>query len=179
MYWRNQFWLRSNKYNTHMCLCLMSWSSSLVYWLEDREVFLRFPAGSRDVSLLQSPQTRCGAPCWTDNWGSFPGTKQPVDEADHSPPFSTDFQNVWNCTSTSLHPFMVRLYIYMDITVIVETQTSQRTLQKQKIRLDVHESVLRDTIMKVTNKMQPYRLIYFSLSALHVSGDVFAHHQEH
>jgi len=33
--------------------------------------------------------------------------------------------------------------------------------------------------MKVTNKMQLYRLIYFSLSALHVSGDVFAHHQEH
>ena len=29
-------------------------------------------------------------------------------------------------------------------------------------------------IMKVTNKMQLYRLIYFSLSALHVSGDVFA-----
>jgi len=36
-----------------------------------------------------------------------------------------------------------------------------------------------DTIMKVTNKMQLYRLIYYSWSALHVSGDVFAHHQEH
>jgi len=33
--------------------------------------------------------------------------------------------------------------------------------------------------MKVTNKMQLYRLIYFSLSALHVSGNVFTHHQEH
>jgi hypothetical protein len=33
--------------------------------------------------------------------------------------------------------------------------------------------------MKVTNKMKIYWLIYFSLSALHVSGDVFAHHQEH
>ena len=33
--------------------------------------------------------------------------------------------------------------------------------------------------MKVTNKMQLYRLIYFSLSALHVSGDVFAHYQGH
>jgi hypothetical protein len=33
--------------------------------------------------------------------------------------------------------------------------------------------------MKVTNKMQVYRLIYFSFSALHVSGDVFAHHQKH
>jgi hypothetical protein len=34
------------------------------------------------------------------------------------------------------------------------------------------------TIMKVTNKMQLYKLIYFSLSALHVSGDAFAHHPE-
>jgi len=35
------------------------------------------------------------------------------------------------------------------------------------------------TFMKITNKMQLYRLIYFSLSALHVLGNVFAHHQEH
>jgi hypothetical protein len=34
-------------------------------------------------------------------------------------------------------------------------------------------------IMKVNNKMQLYRLIYHSKSALHVSGDVFAHRQEH
>jgi hypothetical protein len=45
-------------------------------------------------------------------------------------------------------------------------------------KLDVHKSVHRDTVMKVTNKVQLYGLIYFSLSALHVSGDVFAHHQE-
>jgi len=45
-------------------------------------------------------------------------------------------------------------------------------------RLAVHKSVHRDTITKVTNKMQLYRLIYYSKAALHVSGDVFAHHQE-
>jgi len=33
-------------------------------------------------------------------------------------------------------------------------------------------------IMKATNKMQLCRLIYYSLSAPHVLGDVFAHHQE-
>jgi len=33
--------------------------------------------------------------------------------------------------------------------------------------------------MKVTNKMQLYRLIYYSLSALRVSVDIFAHHKEH
>ena len=33
--------------------------------------------------------------------------------------------------------------------------------------------------MKVTDKMQLRRLIYFSLSPLHVSGNVFTHRQEH
>jgi len=33
--------------------------------------------------------------------------------------------------------------------------------------------------MKITNKMQLYKLIYYSKSALRVSGDVFAHHQKH
>jgi hypothetical protein len=46
-------------------------------------------------------------------------------------------------------------------------------------KLDVYESVHRDIITKTTNKMQLCRLICYSLSALHVSGDVFAHHQEH
>jgi hypothetical protein len=43
---------------------------------------------------------------------------------------------------------------------------------------DVHESVHRD-ITKTTIEMQLFRLIYYSVSALHVSGDGFAHHQEH
>jgi hypothetical protein len=32
---------------------------------------------------------------------------------------------------------------------------------------------------KITNKMQLCRIIYCSLTALHVSSDIFAHHQEH
>jgi len=31
----------------------------------------------------------------------------------------------------------------------------------------------------MTNKMQMCRIIYYSLAALHVSSDTFAHHQEH
>jgi hypothetical protein len=27
--------------------------------------------------------------------------------------------------------------------------------------------------------MQPCRIVYYSLTALHVSSDIFAHHQEH
>jgi len=34
-------------------------------------------------------------------------------------------------------------------------------------------------IIKVTNKMQLYWLIYYSWSAVHVLGDIFANHQEH
>jgi len=33
--------------------------------------------------------------------------------------------------------------------------------------------------MKMTNKMQLCRIIYYSLAALHVSSVIFAHHQEH
>jgi len=33
-------------------------------------------------------------------------------------------------------------------------------------------------ITKTTKKMQLCRLIYYSVPALHVSGDVFSHHQE-
>jgi hypothetical protein len=33
--------------------------------------------------------------------------------------------------------------------------------------------------MKMTNEMQQCRTIYCSLAALHVSSDIFAHHQEH
>ena len=36
-----------------------------------------------------------------------------------------------------------------------------------------------DNFMDVTNEMQLYRLIYYSRSPLHVSGDVFAYHQAH
>jgi len=45
--------------------------------------------------------------------------------------------------------------------------------------LDIHGSVHHDTITKLTNKMQLCRLIYCSLTALHVSRGIFAHHQEH
>jgi hypothetical protein len=39
--------------------------------------------------------------------------------------------------------------------------------------------IIPDTTMKITKKDALYRFIYYSKSVLHVSGDVFAHHQEH
>jgi len=47
------------------------------------------------------------------------------------------------------------------------------------MNLDVYGSVHRDIIVKITNNVQLHRLIYYSKSALHVSGDIFSHHQEH
>jgi len=48
-------------------------------------------------------------------------------------------------------------------------------LNQSYVDHDVHESVYRCTITNRTNKMQLYRLIYFSFSALLVSGGIFAH----
>jgi len=47
------------------------------------------------------------------------------------------------------------------------------------LKIDIHESAHCDIIMNTTNEMQLYKLIYYSKPALHVSGDVFPHHQEH
>ena len=53
-----------------------------------------------------------------------------------------------------------------------ETQFCWVTVSK----LDIHGSVHHDRITKLTNKMQLCRIIYCSLTALHVSSDNFAHH---
>ena len=45
--------------------------------------------------------------------------------------------------------------------------------------LDVHEPVHVDTTIKTAKQNALYRLIYYSMTALLVSGDVFAHHREH
>jgi hypothetical protein len=39
-------------------------------------------------------------------------------------------------------------------------------LKKKYYKLDAHESVHRDTTIKITNKMRLYRLIYYSMSTL-------------
>jgi len=44
--------------------------------------------------------------------------------------------------------------------------------------LDIHGSVHHGIITKKTNKMQLCRIIYCSLTTLHVPSDIFAHYQE-
>ena len=45
--------------------------------------------------------------------------------------------------------------------------------------LYIHGSVHHEVLMKMTNKVQLRKIIYCSLTALRVSSDIFAHHQEH
>jgi hypothetical protein len=51
---------------------------------------------------------------------------------------------------------------------------------QKTVQLDNHVSVHHDTIFtKMTHKMQLCMIVYCSLTTLHVSSDIFAHHQEH
>jgi hypothetical protein len=57
--------------------------------------------------------------------------------------------------------------------IVVATNVPQALLGKRNVADKVncyYENNQQDAL---------YRLIYYSKSALHVSGDVFAHHQEH
>jgi hypothetical protein len=52
--------------------------------------------------------------------------------------------------------------VFNIINFILYVVNPQMLLRDTFIRVDVHESVHRDIIMKVTNRLQLYRLIYYS-----------------
>ena len=87
--------------------------------------------------------------------------------------------NNWDFPSSNGNRTTVRKNLQSRLCAVFCSTVSALCRATASVTHDVHESVHRDTIMEVTNKMQLYRLIYFSLSALQVSGVVFAHHQEH
>jgi len=63
------------------------------YWLDDRMIGVRIPAGAGNFSLRHRVQTGSGAhvasyPMGT--WGSFPGRKAAGAEANTSPPSSAE-----------------------------------------------------------------------------------------
>jgi hypothetical protein len=55
------------------------------------------------------------------------------------------------------------------------------SLNSDNIDTNIHGNLTLDEAEDYENNQQDalYRLIYYSKSALHVSGNVFAHHQEH
>jgi hypothetical protein len=74
-------------------------SVSLVsdYGLDDRAIELRYSAEATDFSSSLCVQTGSGAhpaSCTMGTGGPFPGVKaQPERDADHSPPYSAEFEN--------------------------------------------------------------------------------------
>jgi len=68
------------------------------------------------------------------------------------------------------------MYVKVPTTLQRVQKQSARTekgLKKRKVKVFLNNC---DIIVKITNEMQLYRLIYYSKSALHVSGDFFAHY---
>jgi hypothetical protein len=74
-------------------------SGSIVsdYWLDDRAIGVRSPAGAKDSSSNLCVQTGSGAhpaSCTMSTGGPFPGGKErPGRDADHSPPSSAEVVN--------------------------------------------------------------------------------------
>jgi hypothetical protein len=74
-------------------------SGSIVsdYGLDDREIGVRFLAGTKDFSCILCVQTGSEAhpaSCTMGTGGPFPGAKaRPGRDADHSPPFSAEVEN--------------------------------------------------------------------------------------
>jgi hypothetical protein len=74
-------------------------SGSIVsgYWLDDRAIEVRSPAGAKDFSCSLCVQTSSGAhpaSCTMGTGGPFPGAKaRPGGDADHSPLSSAEVEN--------------------------------------------------------------------------------------
>jgi hypothetical protein len=74
-------------------------SGSIVsdYWLDDRAIGVRFPAGAKDFPTILCVQIGSGAhpaSCTMGTGGPFPGVKaRPGRDADHSPPSSAEVVN--------------------------------------------------------------------------------------
>ena len=76
-----------------------------------------------------------------------------------------------------LHIYSIIYFIYIYIYIYALFLSKQIFVKHFVLLFTVLCVVIQ--FMKITNKMQLCRIIYCSLTALHVSGDIFAHHQEH
>jgi hypothetical protein len=69
------------------------------------------------------------------------------------------------------------LYVYLFISVEPYFLVFIKSYMENEMRLNL---TLMNSCNYENNQQDAlYRLIYYSKSAVHVSGDVFAHHQEH
>jgi hypothetical protein len=77
------------------------------YGMDDREVGVRVPVGSRILTSPCRPDRLWGPPnlLYNGYGGSFPGVKRPRREADHSPPASAEIKKMW-----IYNPLPIRLH---------------------------------------------------------------------
>jgi hypothetical protein len=81
------------------------------YGLDDREVGVRVPVGSRIIFSPRRPDRFWGPPSllsigYRGGGAHSPGAKHRVREADHSPPASAEVKKMWIYTSTPPYAFM-------------------------------------------------------------------------
>jgi hypothetical protein len=105
----------------------------------------------------------------------------PLREVDQSFPSVAKNNNVWFCISVHPYTFTARCLInplnaeLNPIHHLLALLVAHHILHVSRVRIKQRENLNYE----INRQDALYRLIYYSKSALHVSGNVFAHHQEH
>ena len=95
----------------------------------------------------------------------------------------------WNCIlrATLTEDNLCREELSITVCIVANKRITLRkildtvSLNSDNNDTNIHGTLTLDEVEDYENNQQDalYRLIYYSKSALHVSGDVFAHHQEY
>jgi len=94
---------------------------------------------------------------------------------------SIKYQSLQFLSETTTDMILTSLYIYIYIYIYLGPSVLNSSLVHPEVTNVYFEQNIHSDIWytKMTNKMQLCKIIYYSLAALHVSSDIFAHHQEH
>ena len=92
-----------------------------------------------------------------------------------------------NISTYKLIHFHLNTHILIKSLEITSNDSNTDTISKNltilcfstDFKFTLFNKIRFNKFTKMTNKMQLCRIIYCSLAALHVSRDIFAHHQEH
>jgi hypothetical protein len=75
---------------------------------------------------------------------------------------------------------VLSVQVFASVSVFFAYMYVYKCYRYSVCELDIHGSMHHDIIFtKMTDMMQLCGIIYCSLTALHVSSDIFAHYQEH
>jgi hypothetical protein len=103
---------------------------------------VRVPAGAGNFSLHHRFQTGSGAHAASYPMGargSYPGSKRPGHEADHSPPSSAEVEHAWSYT-----PFLQYVFVAWNLLLYEECVCSLFFLISRSQNLHIHQSYPAD-----------------------------------